>query len=225
MAHVACPGFGYAHSTKLGSTLAQLKYRHIRLGFTMQVLLLLLVVSMTPLYQKASGSGSVASNHEDRHVRSATPAEYLSPTIYPRTRNETIQHAERFRNVDSYESPTDYGRPLTPATAPVTDVDAFISVVRRRILNFDAIERFEAYVSGEGSEEPTIHGVGEYLAEAEANGRDEDDNDEVPGGSSTRGERNTTCVSILICLHCSYQQHVGLCLLIMFACLVVLGYM
>ena len=223
MAHVACPGFGYAHSTKPGSTLAQLKYRHRRLGFTMQVLLLLLlVVSMTPLYQRASGSGSVASNHEDRHVISATPIEYLSPTMYPRTRNETIQHAERFRNVEVYESPTDYGRPLTPATAPVTDVDAFIKVVRTRL--FEPNERFEEYVSGVGSEEPTIQGVGEYLAEAEANGRDEDFNDEVPGGSSTRGERNTTCVSILICLHCSYQQHVGRCLLIMFAYLVVLGY-
>jgi hypothetical protein len=202
---VACPGFGYAHSTKLGSTLAVLKYRHTRLGGTMLPLLmplllpLLVVVSMTPLYQKHSLSGSVASNHQDRHVRAASPThftvleEYMSPTTYPPTRNQTIQHAERFRVVEVYESPTDYGRPLPPATAPVTDVDQFIKVVRRRI-GFHVNENFEEYAEGKGSEEPTIEGLGEYLAEAEGNGRDEDFIDEVPGGSSTRGERNTKCV-------------------------------
>jgi hypothetical protein len=90
----------YAYRFQVGSPGNPPTHSLTRLGFSMQVLLLLLVVFMTPLYQRTSSFGPVPPNHEDRHVRTPTPAEYFSPTVYPRFRNETERLERKFAFLD-----------------------------------------------------------------------------------------------------------------------------
>ena len=136
-----------------------------------------------PSLNRGTSSGSVASNvpvHPE-HARSRNTGYYFSPTNHgPCPTSST------------YLTPTNHEESV-PTEQP--DMETMINLVRRRLVmqeQTQELEDYEQYVAGEGSEEPNVHGVGQYLTRTEAGSWGEIDEppDAAPHGSTSTGMRH-----------------------------------